>query len=466
MTARVFVPQVDLHNIDAEQQLLGAILINNQAYSMVSGLIGPEHFFEPIHREIFRLAGELISTSKVATPITLKPLLPPDIKIGDMPIGRYLVELAANSTTIINAPDFARHVFDFWTLRQIAEIGSGSIIGTTPTAALSETWQRLDALRARMLNASTHAGSLGSFARKLVEQMDRPADDQVVPSTGFTDLDKFVGGGWRPERLIVAAGRPGMGKSVFGIASAMRVARRGYGVAFFSLEIDGIEVSARATANTLASSYEPVNYSQILSGELTELQRAKIREVEQRLAALPLHVDTTGGLSMFEIEARTRMLVDRWAKQGIPLGLIVIDYLGLVRPSDRYAGRKVDELGEIAWAGKELAKKQQAAVLMLSQLNRSVEGREDKRPSMSDLRDSGNIEEHADIVALLYRAAYYDDRDPKVREGDIEAIDRAAHRKHDLEIGLGKNRLGPTTSVTLYADVGRCCVDNLQRGPR
>lgn len=462
MTTHIDVPQL-AHNIEAEQALLGAILINNQAYGMVSGLVGPEHFFEPIHREIYRLAGDLIVEGKTATPITLKPLLG-DVTIADMPIGKYLVALAANSTTIINAPDYARHVFEFWQLRRIAEITSAiPVVGTTPSQAVADKWRELDALRAHSIASVDERDKVGAFALKVSEKVMAPQSAEIVPSTGFSDLDRFIGGGYRPGRLIVAAGRPGMGKSVFGIASARRVALKGYGVVYFSLEIDGEEVAARTIAASLAMTSAPIEYSKILARDLSDWQKQKVHEAAQNLGRLPMEIDATGGVSMFEIDARVRMCADAWARRQVKLGLVVIDYLGLVRPSDRYKGRKVDELGEIAWASKQLAKRFGCAVLLLSQLNRAVEGRDDKRPTMADLRDSGNIEEHADIVALLYRPAYYDERDLKVRDGDPDAVAAADARRNDLEVGLGKNRLGPTIAIKLHADVARCCVDNQAR---
>jgi len=450
-----------IHSIEVEQQLLGAILMNNQAYGAVAGLIGADHFFEPAHQQIFRVASEEIVAGRVATPVTLKAMLP-DVEIHGMPVGRYLAALAANSTTIINAPDFAKYVFEFWQLRQLSQIGAtASRPGLSPTQSLAAAWAQLDALRSEGSNDPAQHNTIGGFARILAEEISAPPSaDQIVPSTGFTDLDKFIGGGYRPGRLYLAAGRPGMGKTVFGIASARRVALKGFGVAFFSLEIDGKEMSARTIASHMALGSTKVDYSAILANKLSEHERSCVLDASARMDALPMEVDVTGGLSMFEIESRSRVYVERWRRRGIAPGLIVIDYMGLVKASDRYRGHKVHEQGEIAWAGKQLAKKLGVGVLMLAQLNRNVESRDDKRPQMSDLRDSGNIEEHADVVMLLFRPAYYDDRDPSVRDGDPVAVQRADHRKSDLVVDLGKNRLGPTIGVTLWCSVGHCAVDN------
>ncbi len=192
MSALPAIPFVDLHNIELEQQLLGAILINNQAYAMVASLVGPEHFFEPIHREIYRLAGEEITQGRVVTPITLRPLLG-DVKIAGMSIGRYLVELATHSTTIINAPDFARGIFTYWQLRQIAAIGAAqSVVGFPPEQLLERTWQQLDALRARLLANDTASGSVGSFALKVLEELEQPEAKEIAPSTGKNSVSSAV----------------------------------------------------------------------------------------------------------------------------------------------------------------------------------------------------------------------------------------------------------------------------------
>jgi len=158
--------------------------------------------------------------------------------------------------------------------------------------------------------------------------------------------------------------------------------------------------------------------------------------------------------------ARARLACDRWRRQGVKPGLIGIDYLGLVRTGDRYRGNKVDELGEIAKQAKILAGQLEVPVLLLAQLNRGVEGRDDKRPVMADLRASGEIEEHADVVGLLYRPFYYTQRDPRYRDRDPTAMVEIEKRKHDLDVGLDKNRLGPTTVVHLWCDVAKSAVDN------
>ena len=173
-----------------------------------------------------------------------------------------------------------------------------------------------------------------------------------------------------------------------------------------------------------------------------------------------MRIDATGGLTMPEIEARVRLDRERFKKEGKRLSVVFIDYLGLIRASDRYRGNKVHELGEVALAAKVMAKRLDCAVVLLAQLSRGVEGRDDKRPVMSDLRDSGNIEEHADFVGLLYRPAYYLERSPAYRNQEPEAVEEATAKKFDLDLIIGKNRLGPTYIVELWCDPAMSAIDN------
>jgi len=790
------------HNIEAEQSLLGAILLNNQAYGLVAGVVSAEDFYEPIHSRLYEECARQIVAGKVVTPVTLKDAFP-ELNIGGLSTSQYIARLAAEATTVINAPDFAAHVHDLAVVRGIMRVANDLAASRerlfAPDVAVREAFERLDALRSTARDGNARE-TIGRLAARLVDNAEHgDSGAAVVPSTGFSDLDRHLGGGYRPGRLIVLAGRPGMGKaqplsakvlttsgwklmrdivvgdeivrpkdgravkvtgvypqgtkpiynirfhdgrttqccedhiwkvwhrhwnrwrelplrkimgysdptrlsipllaahygggrylplppymlgillgdgyfhpngvlfstpdpeivavmralcpaghevvhrwkydyaittrrwgnnevlkairslklgkarshtkfipqiyldasyddrlnllrglldsdgtverdktirfsstseqlarqvvylarsiggwakvrerarpryggklgkrawvvtirhhvpaSLFALerhrkrlgdggqyapnlrlsiaaiepageaecqcikvdsedglyftddfivthntvleaASARRVARRGYGVQIFSLEIDGAEMAARIIADELAMMPygTPIAaYRDILTGALDEMQRHALTQAAERVQDLPIEIDATGGLSFFEIAARARITLERWRQRGIPPGAIFIDYLGLVTPSDRYRGRKVDELGEIAKAAKNLAKQLQVCVVLLAQLNRSVEGRDDKRPTMSDLRDSGSIEEHADVVGLLYRPYYYDERDPKVRAGDFTALEQMEKRKHDLDLGLGKNRLGPTATVRLWCDVSRSAVDN------
>ncbi len=459
------------NNVEVEQAMLGAILVNNEAYRVVSGMLRAEHFHEPLHRDIFTAVEILIADEKRATPALLQNIRPADTMIGDMTFRAYLARLAAEAVTVVNAPDYAAALIDLADRRAIiaitddaANIAYDPPLGTSVADQLSDLEQRLIALRAGSLAVERTDASIGSIADDIVtaaEDVDRSAADQATP-TGFASLDRRISGGYRAGRLYVIAGRPGMGKSVFGVASARRVARKGAGAAFFSLELDRNEVGARVMASELSMASHPITYADILAANVGESGREQLRWARANLATAPLHIDAAGGLTMHEIEARTRLTRDRFERAGTPLRVVFIDYLGLVKATDRYRGNKVHEMGEMALHAKTMAKRLGVAVVLLAQLSRSVESRDVKRPFMSDLRDSGNIEEHADVVGLLYRPAYYLAQDPRVKAGDEAALIELEDCKHTLDLDLGKNRLGPTMTVKLWADVALSAVNDRQ----
>jgi replicative DNA helicase len=448
-------------NVEAEQALLGAVLLNNDAFGVISAMIGPEHFVEPLHAEIFAAAGRFIADGKKATPISLKDAFPGTEVMPGMTVQMYLAKLAAECvSTSIGLPQLGANVRDLALMRKIIWVGEdlrrAATDGYAPDEALRRAWEMLDGLRMGQAEDAGDRGSIADLVQRLIAQDG--AESSFSISTGLTDLDRSIAGGWRAGRLYVLAGRPGMGKTVIAWSSARRVANQGVGVAGYSLEIDAHEVTARLISDALCRTGTPVPYRDIVAGTLDQAQRSHRNRAAATLEKIPLRVDATGGVSMGEIEARCRVERDRFARQGVRLGVVFIDYLGLVRATDRYRGSKVNELGEIALAAKTMAKRLDIAVVLLAQLNRSVEQRDDKRPNMSDLRDSGNIEEHADVVGLLYRPAYYD-----ARSRDPEAQERALDNPHRLELILGKNRLGPTMPVDLWCDMANNAVDNWQR---
>lgn len=245
-------------------------------------------------------------------------------------------------------------------------------------------------------------------------------------------------------------------------ALARRAARKGFGVDIYSLEIDRKELTARMLANALGATAFPLDYRDILSGRVDDSDIPRLAQLRDKFAEIPLSIDATPALRISQIESRAKRTALRLARGGKKLDVVFIDYLGLVSVGDRYKGNKVAELGDIALGAKNMAKRLGCAVVLLSQLNRSVESRDDKRPLLSDLRESGNIEEHTDAVGFLYRPAYYDDQDPR-KERDAEFADSALRRANDLEIIWRKNRLGPTGTDKLYCRVERSFVDNGER---
>ncbi|MGJ5022347.1 replicative DNA helicase [Bradyrhizobium oligotrophicum] len=453
-------PRQPPHNIEAEQALLGAILLRNDLYGTISAALSPDDFFEPLHGHILYQAGQLITSGRSATPVTLKDAFP-DIEVGqNVNLPQYLARLmAAGACLRIEIDTFISRVRDMASMRRMIELGESlaraSDDGVQPEKAISEAWARIDEIRDGARHHGRRRGSIADLAPALLD----PDTAQVVP-TGLADLDRALAGGLRSGRLYILAGRPGMGKTVLGVSVARRAARRGGGVSIFSLEIDEREILARLSADELSHTDRPVSYADIVADKVQDADKGRVTEAIARLSKLPLRIDANGGLSMPEIEASARIDREIFAKINKRLGVVIVDYLGLVKVADRYRGNKVHELGEIALAGKTMAKRLDCAVVMLAQLNRSVESRDDKRPTMSDLRDSGNIEEHADFVGLLYRPLYYIQNSAGWRDQTPEAVEQAEHAANKLELIVGKNRLGPTNLIRLWCDPALSAVDN------
>lgn len=458
-------------NIEAEQALLGALLVNADAYPLVSSFLRPHHFSEPIHQRLFEAVAEVQAAGAAPTAILLRNALPADINIAGMSGSQYIAHLAVNAATIVNAPDYARAILDAAVRRRllgaahrISEAARLPTSGVPSSELVALAEQEIAGAREEVAGRDESWCTVGEAAAQLVANLEakRAGNDETVVSTGFADLDRRIGGGYRAKRLYVIAGRPGMGKTVFGVASARRVARKGYGALLFSLEIDREEIAARLIASDMASSDVRPTYSDILSERIDDRHRSAVWRTAETVKKLPIGIEAGRLFSMAEIDGKAALAAERMKRKGIPLRLVVIDYLGLIAVTDRYRGRKVDELGEVALAAKSLAKRLGVAVVLLAQLNRGVEGRDDKRPVMSDLRDSGNIEEHADVVGLLYREAYYLAKEAK--KGDAEATERLLACQYDLDLDLGKNRLGPTDAVRLWADVARSEIDDMAWG--
>ena len=462
------------HNIEAEQALLGAILVNNDAFYRVSDLLQPIHFFEPLHAQIFELASSLIRAGKVATPVTLKTFLPADTDVGGLTLSQYLARLAAEATTVINAGDYGRTIYDLATRRSLILIGEEMVNVAFDAPVEFVPQEQIDEAERRLYDLA-ETGRYGSgfqrFAAALTTAVDMAArayqrDGKLSGlATGLTALDKKLGG-LQASDLVILAGRPGMGKTALATNIAYNVAKHWKGeiqadgrtttidggiVGFFSLEM-----SAEQLATRIISEQTEIPSYKIRRGEIDpkgefDLIVEKAREMED----LRLYIDQTGGLSIAQLAARARRL-----KRQRGLDLLVIDYIQLLQGSTRRAleGR-VQEVTEITTSLKALAKELNVPILALSQLSRQVENRDDKRPQLSDLRESGSIEQDADVVMFVFRQEYYLEN-KKPPEGSAEFIEwenqiTKAHGR--AEIIIGKQRHGPTGTVELQfkADVTR-----------
>lgn len=484
--ARKFgVAEAPLHreapnNIEAEQALLGAILVNNDAFYRVSDFLKPSHFYEPLHRKIFEVAGELVRMGKIATPITLKTFLPAGEKVGDITVAHYLVRLAAEAVTVINAVDYGRAIYDLATRRALITVGEDMVnIAYDAPVDMSPQEQIEDAERRLFELAETgrYDGGFESFTDALKTAIDMASAAYMRDghlsgiATGLHDLDIRMGG-LQPSDLIVLAGRPGMGKTslatniAFNIANSYEPGQQADGsfkavnggvIGFFSLEM-----SAEQLATRIISEQAEVPSSKIRRGDLTEADFEKLVSCTQMLQKLPLYIDSTGGISIAQLAARARRL-----KRQRGLDVLVIDYIQLMQgTSARASQNRVQEITEITTGLKALAKELNVPIIALSQLSRQVESRDDKRPQLSDLRESGSIEQDADVVMFVFREEYYAERE-KPPEEKLEEMAKWQERMERLhgraEVIIGKQRHGPTGTVQLSFEANFTRFGNLAR---
>jgi replicative DNA helicase len=454
------------HNIEAEQSVLGAILVNNDAFYRVSDFLEPKHFFEPIHQTIFETAGSLIRMGKVATPVTLKTFVPADTDIGGMTVGQYLARLAAEATTIINAQDYGRTIYELALRRDLIRIGEDMVnvafdapVDFAPRAQIEDAERRLYELA----ESGRYDGGFQGFAQAMKIALDMAAnayqrDGKLSgTATGLRDLDVKMGGLQRSD-LIIVAGRPGMGKTALATNIAYNVAKahqaelqadgtkksvNGGIVGFFSCEMSAEQLATRILAEQTG-----VSSSLIRRGGITQTEFDKIRDYTIELQHLPLFVDETGGLSISQLTARARRL-----KRQKGLDLIVVDYIQLLQGSGKRGNdNRVQEVTEITTSLKALAKELNIPVIALSQLSRQVESRDDKHPQLSDLRESGSIEQDADVVLFVYREEYYlQNKEPK--PGTEEYAKWQAEMDQafgQAEVIIAKQRHGPTGTVRLH----------------
>ena len=452
------------HNIEAEQSLLGAILVNNDAFYRVSDFLEPKHLFEPIHQTIFETAGSLIRMGKIATPVTLKTFLPADIDLGGMTVSQYLARLAAEATTIINAHDYGRTVYDLALRRDLIRIGEDMVnvafdapVDFAPRAQIEDAERRLYELA----ETGRYDGGFQRFSQALTTAVDMAAnaykrDGKLSGiATGLRDLDVKMGG-LQSSDLIILAGRPGMGKTALATNIAYNVAKahrseiqadgnsktvNGGIVGFFSCEMSAEQLATRILAEQTG-----IAPSLIRRGGSTAADFEKIRDYSIELQSLPLFVDETGGLSIAQLAARARRL-----KRQKGLDLIVVDYIQLLQGSQRRSDNRVQEVTEITTSLKALAKELTVPIIALSQLSRQVENRDDKRPQLADLRESGSIEQDADVVLFVYREEYYlANKEPRIGTPEYEKWQLDMSLVHGrAEVIIGKQRHGPTGTVDL-----------------
>jgi replicative DNA helicase len=466
-------------NVEAEAALLGALMIDNRLVEDIQLKLKPLHFFEPLHGRIYEAILKLTDTNRIANPVTLKPLFEADEGMKEVGGPSYLAQLTGSGAAVIGARDFAEQIYDLALLRALVGVGRELVEGALDTSEDVAPLAQIERAETELYKVAEEGGAEGkakSFGEAAMASI-RNAEAALNRgggltglTTGFTALNSRIGGLQRSD-LIIVAGRPGMGKTAFATNIAYNVARAYVGathadghmettnggiVGFFS-----VEMSAEQLATRIIAEQSGIPSSTIRRGGISERDFEKIKDVAIELQHLPFFIDETGGLSVAQLAARARRL-----KRQRGLDLIVIDYIQLLSGSSRRAQEnRVQEVTEITTNLKALAKELNVPIVALSQLSRQVENRDDKRPQLSDLRESGSIEQDADVVMFVFREEYYlSNKEP--RPGTDEHIKwqtemDLAHGK--AEIIIGKQRHGPTGTVNLQFEASVTRFDNLAR---
>ena len=457
-------------NIEAEQALLGAILANNKAFEKVSEFLKPQHFADSMHAKIFEVISKLITRGHVADVITLKNYFEQDGTLNDVGGIKYLVKLADSATPLTNAEYYAQFIYDKYLRRELIATGFDIVNNATKEDIDSDASEQIEEAEKKLFELSNQGDINGGFidfsdaltsSLSHIEQAYQKDGKISGLPTALDALDNKTGG-LNNSDLIIIAGRPAMGKTALATNIAYNVAEymmhakdldeKSKGVAFFSLEM-----SADQLASRILSTVTQTNGHKMRTGELDNAEFTRIAAAVRELAKIPLYIDDTPGLNINSIRTRARRL-----KRNKGLGCIVIDYIQLISGtgSKRSEGNRVQELSEISRGLKILAKELNLPVIALSQLNRGVEQRDDKRPVMSDLRESGSIEQDADIVMFVYREHYYlQNEEPQQKPSETpehlqkrmeewEARKRAT--QNVAEVIIGKQRHGPTGTVQLF----------------
>lgn len=456
------------HNMEAEQGLLGAILASSRAYEAVADFLAPHHFYNAAHGRIYGAAIALIERGQVANAVTLKNYFDHDGDLESVGGAAYLAELQANVVAPSNAGDYGRLIYDLFLRRELIDLGRDMAAEAHTHSLDLSASQQIETAEAALYRLAEEGDVSGGFL-SLAESVQRAIetaeqaykrDSHVSGCTsGFMSLDKQLGG-LHPSDLLILAGRPSMGKTALATNIAWRTAETyatsngqdGGVVAFFSLEMSAEQLAARILADVAE-----IPSDKIRKGEIQESDFLRFADASDRMSRVPLHIDDTPGITVGAMRSRCRRL-----KRTVGLGLIVVDYLQLMQSADRRVENRVQQISEITRSLKGLAKEFHVPVLALSQLSRAVEQREDKRPQLADLRESGSIEQDADVVMFVFREQYYLERAEPVQKPDEDASRfneryerwrEAAERAHNTaETIIAKQRHGPVGSVKLFFD--------------
>ncbi len=447
------------HNFDAEATVLGLLLVDNKYYEKVNEILRPEHFYEPVHQRIFETIAKLIERGQLASPITLKNVFDKDPALAEIGGAKYLMQLSAMAVHIHDVKDLALEVYDLALRRKLIDIGEEIITSATSHDGEDNATAQIERAEHELFSLATVGEVTKTFTQissplkevlGMTERAMKRTKSVVGITTGFTDLDDKLGG-LQDSDLYILAGRPSMGKTALAINMAYNAAKEVGGeksgcIGVFSLEMSSAQISMR-----ILSMGTGINSNDIRLGQISDDKFGTLVDRCKEINQLPIFLDDTPALSISAVRTRARRL-----KRQHNLRVLVVDYLQLLRGlSKRAAESRVQEISEITQGLKAIAKELNIPVIALSQLSRSVEQREDKRPQLSDLRESGSIEQDADAVMFIYREEYYLMRKepPAEKEAEYAKWQEEMERARNLtEVIVAKQRNGPIGRIKLRFD--------------
>jgi replicative DNA helicase len=452
-----------LCSIELEQEILGAVLVNNSALEIIERDVSAGDFHEPLHVQLFEIFASVRDVHGIITPSLIIASMGGDASVivaEGTTLGQYVARLAAAGciTGVVRA--YAKQIREFANRRKIlamAETMTQGIQTNQPAAGIAGAGiELLDEIAMQASAGATPQVSLCEAADKSLERMQYGMQNPgklAGISWGLKSLDSKTGGLKRGE-LFILAGRPGMGKSALAECIARSTAAAGEPTFLSSLEMGDISVADRILADHAFDPRDPIAYYDIAAGNVSNRQAERVIAARRQMDGWPLHIDPTSGLTVSQIAARARRHKQTLERQGKRLGPVIVDHMHIVKPSNRYSGARVNEVGEISAALKGLAKELDVPVIALAQLSRALESRDDKRPTMADLRDSGSIEQDADAIIFVYREAYYLERATGANaEQEAARIDRLVDAGDQLEAIIAKQRNGPTGTVHLFCNI-------------
>jgi len=454
------------YSYGAERAVIVGCLTNPDRLADVAARLVPSDFEGAFHRRVVEILLGLHSEGRKPSVEALVAVVGDDEIAPNLTVRGYLKGIIDDQLKVLFLPidDAIETILDAAQRKALSAAGSalmtgaalgGKSVASLATEAVSHIDEVLSSVRSQKRRAYD-AGDAGQSAINLLE-----SDARAYPTTGLLELDRMMGG-WPRGELTVVAGRPGTGKSAFATCAVLKAARAGHPVCFFSLEMRDEQLGARMLTDLAYSHTEPLHYEDILKRhEMSSRARARLDAAHAQLKTLPIHIEEQRGLTVAEIGARSRKRAGEMHRAGTPLEMVVVDHLHIVKSSDRYAGNRVRELAEISDGLATLAKELDVAVVALCQLSRAVEDRENKRPSMPDLRESGAIEEDASVIIFLYRPAYYLEKqrfdDPVAEQMRVKMLEE---KRNVIELGVDKNRNGRVGIVDAFVDIGANAVRN------